>query len=171
MSENNTISRRAALKELRKFGITGEQVYMIDVIPLIEIMWADGHAQLSEISILEAYLEKHVDCVNKQAGCRVLDIHQAKTFVNRFLVNRPCSELMKTLRDFVKPLRLSSADNKENQVLRNSILSTCMDIASIAVVGYPYHFEERFCPDEKKCFFSICESLAEKEDVPSLALQ
>jgi hypothetical protein len=171
MTENNIISRRYALKELQKFGITGEQVYLIDVIPLIEIMWADGHTQPSEMSILEAYLEKHVDCVNKQAGCRVLELDQAKKFVNRFLAHRPSPEIMETLRGFVKPLRLSSADKKENQVLRDSILATCMDIASIAVVEYPYHFEERFCLDEKKCFFSICESLAEEDEVPSHALQ
>ena len=171
MTEGTTISRKDALNELRKFGITGEQVYLIDLIPLIEIVWADGHAQSGEITILEDFVEKHVDNINKQAGCKVLELDQAKTFVKRFLVKRPSPEVMATLRRFVYPLRLRSADEKENQELKDSLLRACMDIASSSVVEYPYHFQERFCPDEKKCFFSILESLSksEKEEVPSIA--
>ncbi|WP_446011489.1 hypothetical protein [Candidatus Electrothrix sp.] len=49
------ISRKNAVKALEDFGITGEQVYLIDLIPLIEIMWADGQIQKGEIAVLEDY--------------------------------------------------------------------------------------------------------------------
>jgi hypothetical protein len=163
MTEDKVISRQDALKELKRFGISGEQVYLIDFIPLLEILWADGEAQPSEVTILEEFVEKHVDNINKQAGCKVLELEQAKAFVNRFLVKRPDPEIMKTLRSFVKPLRLSSADKGENQQLKESLLCACMDIAASAVTEYPYGLHDRFCHEEKRCFFSIMESLSKSE--------
>ena len=44
MQEENILSREKMIKELAGFGIKQEYVYLIDVIPLIEIMWADGKA-------------------------------------------------------------------------------------------------------------------------------
>lgn len=163
MAEDKMISRQAALNELKRLGISGEQVYLIDFIPLLEVVWADGEAQPSEVTILEEFVENHVDNINKQAGCKVLELAQAKAFVNRFLVKRPDPEIMKTLRRFVKPLRLSSADQKENQQLKESLLCACMDIAASAVTEYPYGLHDRFCHEEKRCFFSILESLSESE--------
>jgi hypothetical protein len=37
--------RRDAIAELAKHGIKGAQIYLIDLIPLIEMMWADGRIQ------------------------------------------------------------------------------------------------------------------------------
>jgi len=163
MTEEKVISRQAALAELKRFGITGEQVYLIDFIPLIEMLWADGQVQAGEVAILDDYIDKHVSCVNKQAGCKVLETGKAQEFVNRFLTNRPSPEIMQTLRGFVKPVRLSAADERDNQKLRESLLHTCMDIASSAVTEYPYQLQERFNPAEKRCFFRILESLSEPE--------
>lgn len=163
MTEEKIISRQDALKELKRFGISGNDVYLIDFIPLLEIVWADGEAQPSEVAILEEFVEKHVDNINKQAGCKVVELDQAKAFVNRFLAKRPDPEIMKTLRQFVKPLRLSLGDKKENQQLKESLLCACMDIAASAVTEYPYGLHDRFCQEEKKCFFNILESLSTSE--------
>ena len=161
MVKDKIISRQDMLKELSRFGISGEQVYLIDFIPLLEILWADGEAQESEVIILKEFVEKHVDNINKQAGCKVLELEQAQAFVNRFLAERPDPEIMETLRHFVKPLRLSSANKEENQQLKESLLCACMDIAASAVTEYPYGLHDRFCQEEKRCFFSIMESLSE----------
>ncbi|MCI5148305.1 MAG: hypothetical protein D3916_02730 [Candidatus Electrothrix sp. MAN1_4] len=154
------ISRTNAVKALEGFGITGEQVYLIDLIPLIEIMWADGQIQKGEIAVLEDYIEKHVNQVNRQAGCHILSFQRAKNFVDQFIEERPSSELMKTLRDFIKPVRMANAAREENEQLRSSLLRVCMDIASSSVTKYPYDFDERFNADEKICFFGILESLS-----------
>ncbi|WP_446011892.1 hypothetical protein [Candidatus Electrothrix sp.] len=67
---------------------------------------------------------------------------------------------MKTLRDFIKPVRMANAAREENEQLRSSLLRVCMDIASSSVTKYPYDFDERFNSDEKICFFGILESLS-----------
>ena len=161
MMEQAAVSRRDALNALKGYGITGEQVYLIDLIPLIEIMWADGQAQKGEVAALENYIEQHVERINRDAGCRVLSFQTAKAFAEQFIKERPSPDLMSTLREFVKPVRLSGADSENNEQLRSSLLSACMDIASSSVTHYPYNFEERFNPEEKACFFSILESLSE----------
>ena len=157
------ISRRDALNVLRRFGITGEQIYFVDFFPLIEMIWADGQAQAGEIAVLEDYIEKHVKRINALAGCEVLRFQDAKAFADQFIEKRPDPEIMNTLRNLVKPLRLAAADDEENKQLRDSLLCTCMDIASSSVTEYPYDLHGRFSPEEKKCFFSILESLAEQE--------
>ena len=57
-----------AIAELEGFGITGAQIYLIDLIPLIEMIWADGKAQDSEVSILADYSKAHVKHINQLAG-------------------------------------------------------------------------------------------------------
>ena len=48
--------RETALAELRRFGIRGPNVYLIDLIPLIEMVWADGRAQPAELDHLETFV-------------------------------------------------------------------------------------------------------------------
>ena len=119
------ISRTNAVKALEGFGITGEQVYLIDLIPLIEIMWADGQIQKGEVAVLEDYIEKHVNQVNRQAGCHILSFQMARDFVDRFIDERPSSELMKTLRDFIKPVRMANAAREENEQSTACITTFC----------------------------------------------
>lgn len=159
MTKIPKLTRQEAVDELKHHGITGAQIYLIDIIPLLEMIWADGKAQEGEIVILEDYLEKHVIHVNELAKCELLTLEEARSFVLQFLRERPDTELLKTLRFLVTPVRLSSSDVAENTALRESLLAACLDIASSAVIEYPYGLGERFNPAEKRCFFEILESL------------
>ena len=159
MSAAPPIDRVRALAVLRKHGISGVDVYLIDLMPLIEMVWADGKAQESELSIFETYLHKHVTTLNRAAGHRMLTVEAARSFVRRFLVERPSPELLGELRSLVSAVRLSNSDSQQNEALRCSLLATCMDIAASAVVTYPYGHGERFDADEKHSFFEILDSL------------
>lgn len=151
--------RRMSLSRLERHGISGADVYLIDVIPLIEMIWADGMAQQAEVSILENYLDHHVKNINHIAGYRLLDLDRARAFVAGFLVTRPAPELMRTLRELIPGVRMCSTDEKANDLLEKSLLATCLDIAASCVSGYPYGIGERFDPREKRCYFEIVESL------------
>lgn len=159
MTENSHLMREEALKELSRYGITGAQIYLIDLIPLIEMIWADGKAQEGEIAILENYLQAHIKRINEMAGHEALNADVARGFVKHFLRNRPDPSLLKTLRSLITPVRLSSSDTEANTDLRESLLAACLDIASSSVREYPYGLGERFNPAEKRCFFEILESL------------
>lgn len=155
-----TSIREEAIQELKRFGISGPLVYLIDLIPLIEIMWADGKIQDGELDILTGYLKTHVTRINKTAGCDVLTQEQAQDFVRQFLKTRPDPELLACLRKLVSPVRLSGSDEKSNEALRRSLLSACLDIAASSVCQYPYGLGDRFNSEEKRCFFEVVESLS-----------
>ncbi len=159
MDKEAIVRREKALKELKRYGIEGPEVYLIDLIPLIEMIWADGKAQEGEVEILEDYIPKQIDHINKMAGYQIMNQETANSFVHRFMHTRPDPELLKTLREFIAPLRLSTSDHDANEALRSSLLATCIDIAASCVLEYPYGISERFNPDEKLCYFEILESL------------
>jgi hypothetical protein len=157
--KNHSLTRQEALEELRRYGIEGSQVYLIDLIPLIEILWADGQAQTGEIIILSEYIPRHVEQVNRMAGYEVLTLESARAFVRQFLQERPTPDLLRSLRSLIAPIRLSGSDTETNKALQESLLAACLDIASSSVTEYPYKHHDRFNLEEKRCFFEILESL------------
>lgn len=161
MTEKRDLLYEEAIEELKSYGITGPQIYLIDLIPLIEMIWADGKAQDAEISLLADYLKKHVAHINEIAGYNALNLDDSKAFVSKFLQKRPAPQLMATLRSFIAPVRLKSSDPVKCTELKESLLAVCLDIASSSVSEYPYGLNERFTPEEKRCFFEILKSLSD----------
>jgi hypothetical protein len=160
MTEKQNMLYDEAIAELERFGITGAQIYLIDLIPLIEMIWADGKAQDAEVSILADYLKTHVKHINQLAGYEALTMAGAKTFVKKFLKKRPDPQLLVTLRSLIAPVRLAGSDTQVREKIKASMLAACLDIASSAVNEYPFGLNERFNEDEKRCFFEILESLS-----------
>ena len=160
MISEYSITRQEALDRLSEFGIQGEQVYLIDIIPLIEMIWADGYSQSGEVAIVKDYLHHHVDRLNQLAGYPMITLESAEAFVTKFLQQRPSRQLLKTLRSFIPVVCLSNSDDAVNQTLRDSLLMVCLDIAASAVTHYPYNAAERFCYAEKYCWFEIMDTLS-----------
>lgn len=159
MREHNGISHKEAVERLKQFGITNEKIYLINLILLVEMMWADGQAQKGEREILEKYLEKHIDNVNKRAGCEVLQVQDARDFVKPHLDKRPDPETIKSLRELVKPISFSVPSNM-NEKLKDELLHVCMDMGAISTTKYPFPHDERFNKEEKQCFFKILQALS-----------
>ena len=156
--ERLPLTRNEILARLKQHGIEGSEVYLIDLIPLIETAWADGALQEQERTLIDDYLQQHVKRINLEADQEVLSLSAARAFVRRF-VDQPNPELMKALRAFVSPLSLSRSDDGANNVLRESLLAACIDIAAASVTDYPYAKRQRFNAAEKRCLFEIIESL------------
>jgi hypothetical protein len=158
-SNEAIVSRETAIEKLKAFGIIGVDIYLIDIIPLIEMVWSDGKAQESEVELLDTFLQRHVKMINRMAGHEIIPLEHARRFVQRFLTEAPQPKLMEVLRTLVAPLRLGSTDSELNERIRHSLLAACLDIAASAVTEYPYGLTERFNASEKKCFFEIEKAL------------
>ena len=65
-------TRQEAIEDLSMFGIKEPYTYLLDIIPLVEMIWADGETHESELSILDEYLHKHLQQVNEMAGYKVM---------------------------------------------------------------------------------------------------
>jgi hypothetical protein len=75
-------TREEAIQDLSLFGIKEPYAYLIDIIPLVEMIWADGEAHDSELAILDEYLHRRVQQINEMAGYKVMDFEDAQPFAH-----------------------------------------------------------------------------------------
>jgi hypothetical protein len=159
MSTSTSFHRPEALRELQRHGITGTEVYFIDVLPLIEMMWADGVVQEIERALLDKFIVAHTDNLNALAGYPALDYAVGRNFVERYLAERPAPAVLATLRELIPPVRLASSDSDRNAAQRSAIFAWCLDIGAACVTNYPYGDHDRFSAAEKACFEEIFRAL------------
>ena len=155
--------REEIMAQLKSFGITGKDVYFIDYIPLIEMIWADGQPQQGEMDIFYDFLEKHVAHLNKMAGYSAFKLEEAVQFVSGFFKERPSPEMLKTLRNLAAHTGLFQENPKKRARFEKSLLATCLDIGASCVTKYPYGLNERFNTDEKRCFFEIVDTFENRK--------
>lgn len=139
-----------------EFGLTPETVYLLPLVPLIDVMWADGVTQPAEISIFYECLTRHLaDLCNQADGEEVVSVAAAEKFAAGLLNTRPDPERLRRLRELaVQLLNLSPDDS-----LRCSVIDSCLDLAAIAVTRYPYERRDRVMSAEKRVLHELFESL------------
>lgn len=152
------------------FGLTPDTVYLLPLIPLIEVMWADGMTQPAEIAVFYDCLTKHLaDLSNHADGEEVVSIEKAEKFANDLLHTRPDPEQLRRLSNLSVQLLNISHEEK----LRRSVLDNCLDLAAIAVTRYPYERRDRIMSAEKQVLVALFQSLnlsePQKKDAPSPA--
>ena len=162
MSEKSKL-REEVMEQLTSFGISGKNVYFIDYIPLIEMIWADGMPQQGEIDIFYDFLEKHVAHLNKMAGYTAFELQEAVDFVSGFLKERPSAEILKTLRGLASRSGMFQENSEKRAQFEKSLLRICLDIGASCVTEYPYGLHERFNADEKRCFFEILDTFENRQ--------
>ena len=155
--------REEIMDQLKSFGITGKDIYFIDYIPLIEMIWADGEIQHAEMDIFYDFLEKHVAHLNKMAGYNAFELEDAVQFVSGFFKERPSPEILKSLRQLAARSGLFQGDSQKRASFEKSLLAVCLDIGASCVKEYPYGLHERFNYDEKRCFFEIFDTFENRK--------
>jgi len=152
-------TRQEAIKDLSMLGIKEPQIYLLDIIPLVEMMWADGELQQSELALLDGYVCKRVRQINEIAGYAVIDPQDAQAFARRFTMQKPLPELLRMLRSLIGPSILSSSDSSYVDSVLKLMIEACIDIAANAVREYPHGLHDRFDSKEKNCFFEILKTI------------
>ena len=164
-------SREEILEQLSSLGITGKDVYFIDYIPLIEMIWADGQAQKGEVDIFYDFLKNHVQHLNQAAGYKAFKLRDAVKFVSKFLKKRPSPKILKTLRNLAACSGYLREDRQKRELFKDSLLAICMDIAASSVTKYPYGLHERFNTAEKQCFFEILDTFEDRKAEDSIGVK
>ncbi len=150
-----SLSFSEAARLLSRFGIKQHHLYFIDLVLLCEMAWADGKIQVAEREILFHYLGRHVESINRLAGCTVVTGEDAKEFVCRFLDRRPDPALCSAIQGAIPAIRLNHSEPEEKERTRLGILNACLDIAASSVTKYPYGLTERFTQEEKQYYHTI----------------
>ena len=149
------MDRQEALDELAHIGISGEKVYLIDLIPLIEMILADGKIHEGEIAVLHLWVQRQVRHINQLAGYKIITVEDAMRFADRFLTPGINPDLLVKIRQCIGPLRLANQEGDYSERLLKRILSGCLEIAAASVTNYPYGIGERINRKEKTLFVEI----------------
>ncbi len=146
------MERQKALSILeQEFGIRGGQIYLLEVIPLVEMLWADGRNQEEEINLVYDFLDGHLARLSEAAqGEDFISKAELNDFIERFINRRPSPALLRAIRQLAGDVLDASGSSDERRQRRHSVLDYCMDIAAAAVTEYPYPRHERFMDEEKR---------------------
>lgn len=155
------ITREDALAVLEtQYGIRGHEVYLLELIPLIEMVWADGYNQQAEVGLVYEFALRRLAELDREAyGLDVLTAGQVNAFVERFLSKRPNPAMLRELRQLAIPVIFDHSDPRVNNKRRRMILEYCLDIGAAAVDRYPYDAHERFSAPEKALFLDLVDAL------------
>lgn len=77
-----------ALRDLEGLGFKGRDVYLAELIPVVEMAWADGVIQPNERALLEAFCESLTERLNKQAGGSFFSLSQTFLVLERLVARR-----------------------------------------------------------------------------------
>jgi len=161
-------TRNRILRELEnEFDIHGGQFYLLSLIPLIEMIWADGKPQDHEVSLLREFLHSHVAELRTHIQDEdFLTTEEINTFLDRFLGSEPDARLLKRLRELAASVITdgSAGETRDREVFR--ILDYCLDIAAASTPHYPYGPHERFSAKEKQMLYEIMKTFNIHPDTP-----
>jgi hypothetical protein len=141
---------------LERHKLNSKTVYLLELIPLIEMIWADGKNQEKEISILQDFTIRHLANLSNAAdGLEVISVEEANSFIDYFMKQRPSDELLADLKGLaVQKLAAELSSNS-----RDMIIEYCMDIAAACVTEYPYSSSERVQAQEKAIITDLIQTL------------
>ncbi len=143
-----------------QFGITGNQVYLLDLIPLAEMLWVDGKNQPEEINLVYEFAINHIAELSSHVeGEELLSESEINDFMRRFIHTRPSKELLSALRTLANSFIFQNQDVKQNEQRKQRIIDFCIDIASAAVTQYPYDRHDRFIDEEKQLLSELMRTL------------
>jgi hypothetical protein len=154
----NGLCREEALMRLGLFGIKGKRVYLIDLIPLIEMIRAGGQLQSEKIDYLDHYTKQHLRHINQMAGYLLLSMADATQFTAPYLIAHPDMTHLKKIRECITPVRLGETRNDYGDLIMRRILSACLDLLSISLAQYPDELRGEYCSEERSMYLDILES-------------
>lgn len=130
---------------MAEFNLKPADFYFLDLIPLIEILWADGKNQPGELRILYQCLIEHIAYLDQSSGIHAISVDDANDFLNRFAHSKPSGNLLNQLHSLSNHSCQSLPETK-----RASIFEYCLDIAAACTTRYPYELRHRIVDEEKK---------------------
>ena len=139
MDKQNTFELLA-----KEFELKPSDYYFLDLIPLIEMIWADGENQPAELALLYQFTIEHIAHLDRAAGIPLVTVDDANDFLERFAHQRPPERLL----DALSELTLDAASSTDSERNR-SILKYCLDIAAACTTQYPYALRGRIVESEK----------------------
>lgn len=81
-------TKENATQLLGALGFRGLDLYLAELIPAVEMAWADGTIQPNERAMLEAYCHALVERLNQEAGAPFFTLTRARALLDKLLERR-----------------------------------------------------------------------------------
>ncbi|WP_305907988.1 hypothetical protein Q9L42_012875 [Methylomarinum sp. Ch1-1] len=133
-----------------EFNLKDSDFYFLDLIPLIDMIWADGINQEGELKILYQFVIEHIAKLDQLYATPVISVADANSFLDRFAHQKPDRRLLGALTTL-----FLSEDHRHRQ----TILDYCMDIAAACTTQYPFGMHERVVREEKQLLEKLIREL------------
>ena len=151
------MTRQEILDEIvREHGLEPLDIYLLPLVPLIEVIWADKRVQQQEVDLLVDFARQWLARLRADAGGDTLITAQrAHAFIHRFIDQPPPPALLERLRQLSLQLLAQNSDQAQAEFWQRTVLEYCIDIAAATVPSYPYALRERVVPKEKELLLEI----------------
>ena len=161
MSEAQPLDRQAILYEIvHEHGLDPLDFYLLPLMPLIEVCWADGKIQKAEAELLLDFTRRWLSLLRQDAGGEnIVSIQQAQRFIDRFMKQRPPQAELERLRELAIHMLEQNSDEARVKQNERTVLEYCIDIAAAAVNSYPYEIRGRVMEEEKALLLELMHSM------------
>ncbi|MBL9038687.1 MAG: hypothetical protein JNG84_09255 [Archangium sp.] len=117
-----------ALRVLATLGFTGSDVYLAELIPVVEMAWADGAISPGERAMLEARCEAVVERLNTQCGARLFTLGKALKVLDQ-LTRRRLTPAQRV--EALQALRTLWSSWHSEETLRSNLLTWAEAVATV----------------------------------------
>ncbi len=117
-----------ALRDLADLGFKGRDVYLAELLPVVEMAWADGVIAPNEQALLEAYSEALTDRLNRQAGAQFFRPARTLLVLHRLMERRltPAQRMVA-----LNALKTWSGSGSSGDEMRSGMLKWAEAIAAV----------------------------------------
>lgn len=117
-----------ALHDLASLGFKGRDVYLAELIPVVEMAWADGVIAPNERALLEVFCESLTERLNMQAGAAFFRLDHTLQVLDRLTQRRltPAQRLTA-----LKALKRWSGTGSSGDEMRSGMLRWAEAVAAV----------------------------------------
>ncbi len=135
-----------------QFDLQEADFFFLDLIPVINMIWADGQNQQGELRLLYQFVIDHIAQMDQHINDLSISVEDANSFLDRFAHRRPNPHLLKALTELFH-------DHNHPSSKYEAIMEQCLDIAAACTTHYPYELRERVIEQEKQLIFSLFDQI------------
>jgi len=160
------MNQQESFEQLKNaFDLNEADFYFLDLIPLIEMIWADGINQEGELKLLYKFVIEHIAALDQKVHKYCISVADANSFLDRFAHKKPDTRLMKEL------MRIFLSTNCGVVQKHQTILEYCIDIAAACTTQYPFEMQQRIMQKEKQLLTKLFQELKIPPDLKQLPKQ
>lgn len=124
-------------------------IYLAPVLPIVQIMWADGKNQIPERAKLHVIIENHCRALSELAGgMQVVPQEDIELFDSMFIAQEPEPATLSPFFEVAAELIRDRANDRETEedslYLKDQLFHACLEIAAACPASIGNHVDPAF---------------------------